>query len=180
MTESLKHGHNPDLEFEKADMRPAVVYVFLAGLAIAGALVGFAVWGVYHFMDSYNKAHQPPQNPMVPTQADTRVVTREEIQQFSSPRLETNERSEINRFRLEEEQRLHSYGWVDQSSGVVRIPIERAMELVAQRGLTTTPRAGEAPASTVKVINEAAQRSDTSAETPQSKPQAEQSGKAPQ
>ncbi len=179
MTESLKHGHNPDLEFEKADMRPAIVYIFLAGLAVAGVLVAFAVWGVYYFMNSYNTAHQPPRNPMVPTQADTRVVTSEEIQQFSSPRLETNERSEINRFRLEEEQRLHSYGWVDQSGGVVRIPIDQAMALVALRGLPTTPRAGEAPASTVKVINEAAQRSDTSAPTPPGKPQAP-GGKAPQ
>jgi hypothetical protein len=130
-------------------------------------------------MDSYNNAHQPPQNPMIPTQANTRVVTSEEIQQFSSPRLETNERSEIAKFRLEEEQRLHSYGWADQSAGVVRIPIERAMELVAQRGLPTTPRTGEAPSSTVKVINEATQRSDTSAETPQGKAQP-QGGKGPQ
>jgi hypothetical protein len=160
-------------------MHPAIVYVFLASLAVAGAMVCFAVWGVYHFMDSYDKAHQPPQNPMTPTQAETRVVTSEEIQQFSAPRLETDERSEIGRFRLEEEQRLHSYGWVDQPAGVVRIPIERAMELVAQRGLPTTPRAGEAPSSTVKVINEATERSDTSAETPQNKPQP-QGGKGPQ
>ena len=34
-------------------------------------------------------------------------------------------------------QKLNSYGWQDQSNGIVHIPIERAMDLVAQRGLPT-------------------------------------------
>ena len=171
MSESLKNPGHPEVEFEKADMRPGVVYLFLVGLVIAGVFVAAAVWGVNQLMSSYNEAHhQPPKNPIVPMQADTRIVTAAEVQQFSSPRLETNERVEIRQFRLQEEQRLHSYGWVDESSGVVRIPIERAMELIAQRGLPTTPRAGEAPESTVKVIDEAARRSDTSITTPPSNP----------
>ena len=33
------------------------------------------------------------------------------------------------------ERGLGSYDWVDQKNGVVRIPIDRAMDLVAQRGL---------------------------------------------
>ncbi len=33
--------------------------------------------------------------------------------------------------------KLNSYGWVDRKHGVIRIPIERAMDLVAQRGLPT-------------------------------------------
>ncbi len=37
--------------------------------------------------------------------------------------------------RAAEEKILHSYGWIDQQKGIVRIPIERAMELTAQRGL---------------------------------------------
>ena len=47
---------------------------------------------------------------------------------------------EINEFRVQEEKTLHSYGWMDQQAGVVRIPIDRAMELVAQRGLPTRPQ----------------------------------------
>ena len=30
---------------------------------------------------------------------------------------------------------LHNYGWVDQKAGVVRIPIDRAMTLLLQKGL---------------------------------------------
>ncbi len=84
------------------------------------------------------------------------------INTFPQPRLERNERLEINNFRLQEEQTLNSYGWVDQKAGVVRIPIDRAMQLIAQRGLPTTPKAGSVPPSEMNTVNQAAQQSDTS------------------
>jgi len=34
-----------------------------------------------------------------------------------------------------EEQRLRTAGWIDRQAGVTHIPIEQAMDLVAQRGL---------------------------------------------
>jgi len=37
--------------------------------------------------------------------------------------------------RAEEARVLDSYGWVDRSAGVVRIPIDQAMRLVVERGL---------------------------------------------
>ncbi|PYX87325.1 MAG: hypothetical protein DMG68_12200 [Acidobacteria bacterium] len=42
--------------------------------------------------------------------------------------------------RLKEEEILNSYGWVDPKAGVAHIPIEKAMELLAQRGLPTSPQ----------------------------------------
>ncbi|OLC96545.1 MAG: hypothetical protein AUH86_09440 [Acidobacteria bacterium 13_1_40CM_4_58_4] len=59
---------------------------------------------------------------------------------FPEPRLEINERTQLNGFRLDEEKKLNSYGWVDQKAGVVHIPIERAMQIVAQRGLPVRPQ----------------------------------------
>jgi hypothetical protein len=97
-----------------------------------------------------------------PTQPDTRSVKPQDINQFPEPRLEGNERIEINSFRLNEEKLLHSYGYVDQQRGVVRIPIDRAMQLVAERGLPTRPQAGAVPPSPVNLGRQAAQRSDTS------------------
>jgi hypothetical protein len=163
MNEELKHGeHDPELEFEHQDLRPTSVYAFLAGLALAGILVYFVLWGLYRFLDYYERTHQPPQNPLVQSAEDTRNISPQTIQKFPQPRLEKNERVEINDFRLKEEQTLNSYGWVDQKAGVVRIPIDRAMELVAQRGLSTTPKIGTIPPSEVNVVNQAAQRADVS------------------
>jgi hypothetical protein len=84
------------------------------------------------------------------------------IQKFPEPRLEDDERTELNNFRYAEEEKLNSYGWVDQNAGTVHIPIERAMELVAQRGLSTTPKAGTMPLSPVNLARAAAEASDTS------------------
>ena len=56
---------------------------------------------------------------------------------FPEPQLETNERTELNTIRQREEDTLSTYGYVDENAGTVRIPIDRAMELLAQRGLPT-------------------------------------------
>ena len=37
--------------------------------------------------------------------------------------------------RANEDRILYSYGWSDEKAGTVRIPIERAMELLVERGL---------------------------------------------
>jgi hypothetical protein len=51
------------------------------------------------------------------------------------PRLENAEGEQYAAYRAAAEQQLSSYRWVDRQGGVVSIPIERAMDLVAQRGL---------------------------------------------
>jgi hypothetical protein len=100
---------------------------------------------------------------MVQAEQDTRTVAPGQVEQtFPEPRLETDERSEINDFRLHEEQTLNSTGWVDQNAGTVHIPIERAMELTVQRGLPTNPKSGTAPSSPVNLAKQAAAKSDTS------------------
>ena len=54
---------------------------------------------------------------------------------FPAPQLETNERTELNEIRLREENVLSTYDYVDKNSDTVRIPIDRAMELLVERGL---------------------------------------------
>jgi len=146
MSEDIKHGLHEDAGFERQDLGAQPVFAFLISLAVGGVLVFLVVWGMYQFLDRRQRAHQPQQGPLArQAESDTRSVSPGEIARFPEPRLEQNERIEINDFRLKEEQTLNSYGWVDEKNGVVRIPIERAMNLVAQRGLPTTPKAGTVP-----------------------------------
>ena len=175
MNDETKHWHG-EVEFEREDMSVRVIWLSFAGLALGGVLVYLIVAGLYGYLNRYANSRQPVQNPMVQqTEGDTREtnpdLTKAEVDtNFPQPRLERNERLEINEFRLGEEQKLNSYGWVDQKAGVVRIPIERAMQLIAERGLPTTPKAGTVPPSEVNVVNQAAQRTDTSNQAVQ-KPQ---------
>jgi hypothetical protein len=50
------------------------------------------------------------------------------------PQLQIDPAGDLQRFQRSQRATLSGYGWVDKSSGVVRIPIERAMEIIAQRG----------------------------------------------
>lgn len=155
--EAIRHPQHGGPEFEQQDMRPKAVYGFLVVLVVLCVGAYFVIDGLYHYMDSYESKHQPALNPLVTAATgDTRVVTPANVNAFPQPRLETDERGQIYSFRLQEEQKLHSYGWVDQNAGVVRIPIDRAMELIAQRGLPTTPQPGTVPSSAVSTARKAA------------------------
>ena len=164
MTELHHEEHRPGAGFEREDLGSRPIFGFLISLVIVGILIYYLLWGMFHFLDAYNRQHERPVSPMVIPEEETRTAGRVQIQQFPEPRLEENERTELNDFRYGEEERLDSYGWVDQSAGVVHIPITRAMELVAQRGLPTTPQAGAqpAPSSPVNLATQAAEKSDTS------------------
>lgn len=176
MTEIHHDEHNPGTGFERQDLGSRPIYGFLVSLAIIGVLVYFTVWGIFHVLDTYFTKHENPPSPMVQQEVSTptRAVPEgypEKV--FPEPRLETNERGEINDFRLGEEQTLNSYGWVDQNAGVARIPITEAMKLIAQRGLPTRPAVGEVPQSPVNLAKAAAAASDTS----NMKPAGKQTGK---
>jgi hypothetical protein len=61
-------------------------------------------------------------------------------QQFPTPRLETDDgNADLTELHQREDLLLNYYSWVDQPGGAVRIPIDRAMELIAQRGLPVAP-----------------------------------------
>jgi hypothetical protein len=156
-------GQNQEVEFEREDLAAKPILLFLGGLVLICVLVALFLRGMYSYLDSYDNRHQLPQNPLVqPSTASTREVEPGDITKFPEPRLESSERQEINDFRIQEEKTLNSYGWVDQSAGIVHIPIDRAMQLLAQRGLPTLPQAGTVPASDVNTAKQAAQKSDTS------------------
>ena len=54
-------------------------------------------------------------------------------------------------FRAHEHEVLTTYGWTDKNAGVVRIPIERAKDLLLERGL---PVRGADAAKDVKAVKE--------------------------
>jgi hypothetical protein len=142
---SIETHHDPNApghgDFERKDISAAGILYFLAGLAAAAILIHILLAGLYDILDKRDKANQPTVNPLVNAPVDTRKIPVGYPQQaFPSPRLETDERNQLDEVRRAEEEKLNSYGWVDQKAGTVRIPIERAMDLVAERGLPVRPQ----------------------------------------
>ena len=54
---------------------------------------------------------------------------------FPEPRLEVRPSGELEKLRAAEKRQMNSYGWIDRNAGIVHIPIDRAMQLIAERGL---------------------------------------------
>ncbi len=51
------------------------------------------------------------------------------------PRLQVNAPEDLKKMRAQEESLLNSYGWIDRQKGIVRIPIDRAIDELVKRGL---------------------------------------------
>jgi hypothetical protein len=173
----MDRQQNPGQErepFETRDLSPTAVFSFLLGLVVMCLLVALLAKGVYWALDRYDQSRQPPANPLVNSSAN--AEQRREVPHphhgdsvrsiFPEPRLEDNERGELKSFRLGEEEELNSFGWVDEKAGVAHIPIESAMQLIAQRGLPVHPQAGTTPPSAVNTARKAAAKADRSGMQP--------------
>lgn len=161
MADTKQHGHasGPDPNdqgFELQDIGSGSVIAFFITLLVVVFLANVVIRGIYKGLDYYSKSHQPAMSPMMEMKtktapnADLRLVNPSEAGQFPEPRLETDEATEINDFRRKEEDTLRTYGWVDKDAGTVRIPIDRAMQLIAERGLPVRPEGADSSAKTEK------------------------------
>src|SRR5690349_8635975 len=54
--------------------------------------------------------------------------------QFPQPALQDEPGADLRKLIATQIERLHRYAWSDSAGGVVQVPIERAMQIVAGRG----------------------------------------------
>ena len=134
-----RHG-----EYERRDIGIAGVLYFLVILAVICMFAAFVVRGLYQYLERRSEAEQAPVSPLVTNApVDTRKLPPEYKgnyaqylkENFPSPQLEISERDQLNKIRKDEDEKLATYEWIDEKAGTVRIPIDRAMDLIAQRGL---------------------------------------------
>jgi hypothetical protein len=110
------------LKVEERDVN--VRKVLFYGLALAG-IVGAVMVGMgilVSFLGSRDVTVSP-QQPQVFTP-----------QQVKAPKLQVHEAQDLARRVENDRKELENYGWVDRKSGIVRIPIDRAIDLALQRG----------------------------------------------
>ena len=124
--EDLDYGPTPPgAKYEHTDIDPAIGYKFATWLTIAMVLSFGIVYGAFRFFDSEAKtANEDLRYPMAAGLA----------RPVPTPSLQTQPFKDIYMLREDEAKKLQSYGWVDQDGGVVRIPVDRAMEVMLQRG----------------------------------------------
>ena len=111
--------------YERRDVSVKFFTAVVAGL-FAILLLGMSVslWFENQRIEGLRRADIPP-SPLAGTVPDLPP----------EPRLQVTPAVDLQKFHAEEDAVLENYEWIDAKSGIVRIPIERAMELTAERGL---------------------------------------------
>lgn len=119
--------------YERRDANVRGLLMFAGSLALLIIVVLFAMRWTFDFL-SEKEPLGPPPTPF----EDVRALP-------PQPRLQVQPHQDLMDYCRQELNHLDTYGWVDPQNGVVRIPVEVAMQKVLQQGLPARP-AGEATA----------------------------------
>jgi len=127
MAESdLHRDQRTDLQagYELSDLRPGYIAFFGIGLSVVLVIAVVIASLIVH----YKTVQHARQDTPIPRLAREREAT-------PGTPLQVDAANELRRVRAAEQAVLKSYGWVDKDAGIVRIPVDRAMEILAKKGL---------------------------------------------
>jgi hypothetical protein len=124
-------GHS-EVRYEQRDVNERTLFAVGIGVLIAASIIGYGVLLLFDYFAAHDRRKGMEPSTLVRPE---RVAPRR-------PQLQVDPARELKEMRMDQEKVLTSYSWVDQQQGVVRIPIDRAMQLLVERGLpTVTPAA---------------------------------------
>ena len=160
-------GHEPEdfkqeeidtsLGYESSDVKISGIIVFLASMGVFVVVTAVLCYGIGAMINAHMSKEDGPTNKWsqnenirelgnMPSAAAMQDKVAKLMQSFPAPRLVTdNGNEDVADLHARENLLLDHYSWIDQSKGTVRIPIDRAMEILAQQGLPVAPAAKTAP-----------------------------------
>lgn len=116
--------------YEERDLSHRAVFVFLLILGCGLFMVVIAMWGVFRDLGKPQYAGHQTTNPIMTSNEQLREVGGDPALSFPMPQLQPNDVADLNKFRINEEEQLNSYGWVDPGKDKIHIPIERAIDML--------------------------------------------------
>jgi hypothetical protein len=121
---------------EHTDANIWIIAKFLLWLAVAAVVIHFGLALLFGLFVEQRVEKVDPRYPLATAEGE-RVPP--------EPRLQRFPREDILRLRTGEEGVLNNYGWVDQKTGAVHIPIHDAMRLVLERRMLKSRETAAAP-----------------------------------
>ena len=109
---------------ELSDLSPKSISVFAVGLAALVVIALLVCYALLVWLITSDARRAEPPNPLAV-----------QPQPMAQPRLAVEPGRALKTMRQQEEARLKSFGWIDQEKGIVHIPIERAIDILAEKGL---------------------------------------------
>jgi hypothetical protein len=131
----MAHPDRPDgAAYETRDVGPRGIVLLGAVLIAVTAGAMFMLWWLFDRLDMQARRADPPVTPLA-----------EEAAPPPGPQLEV--KLSYSHLTQASQDKLKHYGWVDKPQGVAQIPIERAMQILAERGLPEPSGPVQPPAS---------------------------------
>lgn len=127
-TEPRAGGH-AERRYEASDAQARPLGIFAAFLSALVVFSMLAMWGLFAWMDGRLEARDVEPHPMA---QERELPPEPRLQGLSFEGEDTRGQVQLEALRAQEEELLGSYAWIDRENEVVRIPIERAMELIAE------------------------------------------------
>jgi hypothetical protein len=155
-------GHEPEkidtsAGFEQSDVKITGILVFITALSIFVVVTAVLCYGIGKVINARMNQEDGPNTKWtktvdirqlgnMPNNPELQNKVAELTQQFPAPRVQVDDgNQDVADLHRREDLLLDNYSWVDPTHTKVRIPIERAMELIAQRGLPVAPAVQTAP-----------------------------------
>jgi hypothetical protein len=133
----LEYGPTPPgAKYEHTDIDSHIGYTFGLWLFVSMAISLGIVYGTFWFFEGRSQAADAARKYPLAAAVPGR--------QPPTPNLQKQPFKDVYMLRQGEDEKLLSYGWVDKDGGVTRIPIDRAMEVMLQRGFATRPDGADA------------------------------------
>ncbi len=118
-------GENVTVGYEKTDVSPGGLVAFAITLTVSLLLIFVCLWVFFKYFERQASYSDARRHPIL---SAPRALP-------PAPRLQPDPIEDLHALRTSEDEILNGYGWVDPKNNVVRIPIDRAMQLMLQRGL---------------------------------------------
>jgi hypothetical protein len=109
---------------ERRDVSVGVIVRWGIGVFALLFLSMIAIWPLLRFYEAREARDSPRPSPLASEYGPVEPP---------EPRLQVDPAADIEKLRATEQAVLDGYGWVDRTQGTVRIPIDRAMALFAER-----------------------------------------------
>jgi hypothetical protein len=128
------HDAAPSTGHEERDIRFWPITISGAALLLVTLIVFVLMRALFVFYDKREARLSPPANPLAVEYGEPLPP---------KPRLQSDPIKDLVQLRAAEDAILNSYAWVDPQAGVVRIPIARALEILAHNPPPSRPAAGD-------------------------------------
>ena len=118
---------NENVHHEESDINVRAIITFVVVLTAITIGIQILVYGIFVLFNKIEDKTQPETTPLLRQAAQPET--------FPEPRLQTTPWMDLKKLRADENTFLHSYGWVDESAGIARVPIDKAKAMLLQKGL---------------------------------------------